>query len=134
MPMSRSMRCTTRAKQIAFALMAAMCWALANSGAHAQTAGVFEGGRIITGAGTTPIDNGAFVVENGRITAVGRRGEVTVPAGATRIDLAGKTVMPAIVDAHVHMGYRRGLNFGQTNYTRDNLTDTLNRFAYYGVA
>jgi imidazolonepropionase-like amidohydrolase len=32
------------------------------------------------------------------------------------------------------MGYRRGLNFGQDNYTRENLLDILNRFAYYGVA
>ena len=66
--------------------------------------------------------------------AVGRRGEVMVPPGAARVELSGKTVIPALVDAHVHMGYRRGLDFGQINYTRENLTDTLNRFAYYGVA
>jgi imidazolonepropionase-like amidohydrolase len=42
--------------------------------------------------------------------------------------------MPALVDAHVHMGYRNGLDFSQNNYTRENLTDILDRFAYYGVA
>src|SRR4029077_16839825 len=50
------------------------------------------------------------------------------------VDLSGKTVIPALIDAHVHMGYRKGLSFGPENYTRENLTDKLNRFAYYGVA
>src|SRR5712671_1109779 len=94
---------------------------------HAQTsATVYEGARLITGGGGT-IENSAFTIENGRFTSVGRRGELQAPAGAVRIDLAGKTVMPALVDAHVHMGYRKGLDFGQNNYTRENLTDILER-------
>jgi imidazolonepropionase-like amidohydrolase len=95
---------------------------------------LFEGARLIDGEGGTPIENAAFVVEGGRFTATGRSGALTVPAGATRIDLAGKTVIPGLIDAHVHMGYRKGLSFGTDNYTRENLLDTLNRFAYYGVA
>ncbi len=94
---------------------------------------VFEGARLITGDGGA-IENSAFVVENNRFTSVGRRGEVAVPPAAARVDLSGKTVMPALVDAHVHMGYRRGLNFGANNYNRENLLDILDRFAYYGVA
>ena len=43
---------------------------------------VFEGARLITGDGSAPIENAAFVVENNVFTRVGRRGEVTVPAGA----------------------------------------------------
>jgi len=42
--------------------------------------------------------------------------------------------MPALVDAHVHLGYRKGLSFSADNYTRDTLLDTLDRFAYCGVA
>ena len=42
--------------------------------------------------------------------------------------------MPALIDAHVHLGYRKGLSFSAENYTRDNLLDTLDRFAYCGVA
>jgi imidazolonepropionase-like amidohydrolase len=103
----------------------------AGGAARCQT--VFEDARVITGEGGV-IDNAAFVVENGRFTAVGRHGEVVAPAGATRVDLAGKTVMPALIDGHVHMGYRRGLDFGTNNYTRENLTDILNRFSYYGIA
>src|SRR5258708_14640097 len=98
-----------------------------------QTA-VFEGARLITGDGGAPIEDSALIVEGNRFTAVGRRGAVTIPAGAARVDLSGKTVIPALVDAHVHMGYRKGLTFGPENYTRENLLDILNRFAYYGVA
>jgi imidazolonepropionase-like amidohydrolase len=100
--------------------------------ARSQTT-LFEGARLIDGEGGAPIENAAFIVQGGRFTAVGRGGALTVPAGATRLDLNGKTVIPALIDAHVHMGYRKGLSFGQDNYTRENLLDTLNRFAYYGV-
>jgi imidazolonepropionase-like amidohydrolase len=104
---------------------------------HSQTpAGVtvFEGARLITGDGSAPIENAAIVVTGDRITAVGRRGEVAVPPGAARVDITGKTVMPALIDSHVHMGYRRGTSFTPDNYTRENLLDMLDRYAYYGVA
>jgi imidazolonepropionase-like amidohydrolase len=99
--------------------------------AHAQT--LFEGARLITGDGGV-IENSAFVVTGNQITQVGRKGEVRLPAGGTRVDLTGKTVMPALIDAHVHMGYRKGLDFSTNNYTRENLSDILDRFSYYGVA
>ena len=99
--------------------------------ASAQT--LFEGARLITGdAGV--IENSAFVVMGNQISQVGRKGEVRLPPGGTRVDITGKTVMPALIDAHVHMGYRRGLDFSTNNYTRENLSDILDRFAYYGVA
>jgi imidazolonepropionase-like amidohydrolase len=102
--------------------------------ALAQTATVFEGARLIVGDGSAPIENSAIVVTGNRITAVGRRGEVAAPAGAARVDVSGKTVMPALVDDHVHMGYRRGTSFTADNYTRENLLDMLDRYAYYGIA
>jgi imidazolonepropionase-like amidohydrolase/streptogramin lyase len=98
------------------------------------TATVFESARVIAGDGRAPIDDGVVVVENGRFTQVGRKGAVRIPAGAPRVDLAGKTIMPALVDAHVHLGYRRGSTFTADNYTRENLLDELDRFSYYGVA
>jgi imidazolonepropionase-like amidohydrolase len=82
----------------------------------------YEGARLIVGDGKT-IDDSAFIVEGGRISQVGRRGQVKVPAGASRVDLTGKTVMPAIVDAHTHMPTERQA-----------LTDLLQRKAYFGVA
>jgi len=99
--------------------------------AHGQT--LFEGARLITGDGGV-IEDSAFVVTGNQISQVGRKGGVPLPSGGTRVDLMGKTVMPALIDAHVHMGYRKGLDFSQNNYTRENLSDILNRFAYYGVA
>src|SRR5262249_22496313 len=95
---------------------------------------LFEGARVITGDGGAPIENAAFVVENGRFTQVGTKGAVRAPADARRVDLSGKTVMPAIVDAHVHLGYRNGSTFSADNYTRENLFDEFDKFSFYGVA
>ena len=95
---------------------------------------VFDGARIIVGDGSPPIEHGVFLVEDGRVTRIGVAGQVQTPAGAHRVDLSGKTVIPALVDDHVHMGYRSGLTFTAANYTRETLLDTLDHFAYYGVA
>jgi imidazolonepropionase-like amidohydrolase len=95
---------------------------------------LFEGARLITGDTSPPIEVSAFVVENERFTRVGRRGELQVPANATRVDLSGKTVIPALVDGHSHIGYMRNLSSGAQNYTRDNILDHMRRFAYFGVA
>src|SRR6187200_182048 len=48
------------------------------------------------------IDDSVVIIRGDRITAVGRRGEVAVPAGATVVDLSGKTIIPGLVDAHAH--------------------------------
>jgi imidazolonepropionase-like amidohydrolase len=94
---------------------------------------VFEGARLITGDGNPPIENASFTVTDGQFTAVGARG-IAIPQGARRVDLSGKTVIPALIDAHVHMGYRKGTSFSADNYTRDNLIDMLDRYAWYGIA
>src|SRR5262245_14958470 len=57
---------------------------------------VFEGARVIVGDGRAPIENASIVVTGARITQVGRAADVRVPAGAARVSLAGKTVMPTI--------------------------------------
>jgi imidazolonepropionase-like amidohydrolase len=62
------------------------------------------GARVLTMAQDSIIENGTIVVQNNRITAVGPAASVTVPAGARRIDVAGKTVMPGIIDVHAHVG------------------------------
>jgi imidazolonepropionase-like amidohydrolase len=93
----------------------------------------FEGARLITGDGAL-INDGAFIVRADRIDRVGRRAELPPPAGAARVDLTGKTVIPALIDAHAHIGYMRDLTSGPQNYTRENILDHLHRFAYHGVA
>jgi len=92
----------------------------------AQTRGgnvtVFEGARLIVGDGSAAIDNSVIVVDGNRFTQVGRAGQVQIPAGARRVDLRGKTVMPAIIDTHTHMATERAA-----------LIDQLQRKAYFGV-
>ena len=95
---------------------------------------LFEGARLITGNGGPPIENAAFIVENRRFTTIGRKGEVRPPSGAVRVDLTGKTVMPALVELHAHLGYWKGLSNTVENFTRENIVDHLERFAYHGVA
>jgi imidazolonepropionase-like amidohydrolase/Tol biopolymer transport system component len=60
------------------------------------------GGRIITMRGDEVLQNGTVVIEGNRITAVGGRGKIRIPAGAKVIDIAGKTVMPGMIDVHAH--------------------------------
>lgn len=90
------------------------------SNASAQ-ARIYEGARVIVGDGSV-IEDAAFVVDNGRFTAVGRKGQVQAPGGTERVDLSGKTVMPAIIDTHKHLAG-----------TRPELVEQLERFAYYGI-
>jgi imidazolonepropionase-like amidohydrolase len=62
------------------------------------------GGRIIDGLGREPIARGTVLIERGRIAAVGR--DVAVPREATVLDVAGCSVLPGIIDCHVHSTYR----------------------------
>ena len=88
--------------------------------AASSDAVVFEGARVIVGDGNV-IEDAVFVVEDGRFTAVGAAGEVEAPAGAAHMDISGKTVMPGIVNAHIHLAS-----------DRETRTDQLQHYAYYG--
>jgi imidazolonepropionase-like amidohydrolase len=124
-----------QAKRLSICLFAlASLFLSGTSPTKAQTATIFEGAQLIFGAAGLPIENSAFVVEAGRITAVGNPGGVRAPAGAARVDLTGKTVIPALVDAHSHIGYMHNLTSGPQNYTRENILDHMQKFAYFGVA
>jgi imidazolonepropionase-like amidohydrolase len=94
---------------------------------------VYEGARLILGDASAPIDNGAFVVRDGLIAAVGQKGAVATPAGATRVDLSGKTVMPALNNVHLHIGYEGYTSWSAENHTAANILDHLQREAVYGV-
>ncbi len=96
----------------------------------------FEGARLIVGDGNAPIENSAFLVEDDVFTWVGRQGENQPPDGAVRVDLTGKTVIPALIDAHNHIGLTnvRERTNSKDNYTRENLIDHLERSAYHGLA
>ena len=99
------------------------------------SATVFEGARLITGDGSAPIENSAFVVTGNTFTQVGRRDALRIPAGAVHVDLTGKTVMPALIDLHGHIGFQNIVKgtMSKAFYTRENLIDHLERLAYSGV-
>ena len=82
----------------------------------------YEGARLIVGDGTV-IENATLFVVGERIWQVGRSADVRPPAEVQRVNLAGKTVMPMIVDTHVH------LSPGREALVRD-----LKQRAYYGVS
>ncbi|MEY4093790.1 MAG: hypothetical protein RLZZ53_989 [Acidobacteriota bacterium] len=98
--------------------------------ASAQTT-AFVGGRVLDGTGKV-IDNGTVIVTGARITAVGPA-STPVPAGATRVDLKGKTILPGLINAHGHIPATTGLRTDPASYTRDNLLRQLRTYAMYGV-
>jgi len=63
---------------------------------------VIEGGTLIDGTGRAPVPDSVVVIEGSRIRSVGTRGSVSYPAGAQVIRAEGKTVLPGLIDAHVH--------------------------------
>src|SRR5712671_4692477 len=85
--------------------------------AGAQGVTAYEGARVIVGDGRV-LDNTTLVVSGTKIVQVGG----VVPAGATRVNLAGKTVMPMLLDTHTHL-----------STTRDKLVLDLRQRAYFGV-
>src|SRR5688572_30542112 len=61
------------------------------------------GGRLIDGFGAPPLDNAVVLVAGERIVAIGREGDIEIPAGTQTIDANGMTVMPGLFDMHVHL-------------------------------
>src|SRR5918999_6257588 len=64
---------------------------------------VVQGGRLIDGTSRPPIENSVIVIQAGKFQAVGRSGEVSIPADAQVVDISGKTVMPGFIDGHGHL-------------------------------
>jgi imidazolonepropionase-like amidohydrolase len=95
---------------------------------------IYEGARLIIGDASAPIESGVFVVRNGHVTAIGRKGSVKAPAGATSVDLSGKTVMPAMNNVHVHLGNEGYVSWSVENHSPENVLDHLEREAFFGVA
>ena len=105
------------------AVLATACGGAAPEEQEGAGVTAFEGARVIVGNGDV-IEAATILVEEDRLTAVGDSASVEVPEGAARVDLSGRTVMPAIIDTHVHLRAEG----------RDTLVEDLQRKAYYGVA
>lgn len=81
------------------------------------------------------IEDGALLVEDDRIAAVGEAGDIPLregDPGFARVELSGRTVIPALIDSHAHLGYEGYTGWGAEHYSRANLLDHLHRYAYYG--
>jgi len=65
----------------------------------------YVGARIISMKGDEVVENGAIVADGNRIVAVGPAASVAIPAGARRVDVSGKTVIPGLFDEHAHLHY-----------------------------
>jgi imidazolonepropionase-like amidohydrolase len=61
------------------------------------------GGQLLDGYEAEPIHHSVVIFENGRITAVGSKLDTEIPDNAVIIDTGGRTVMPGLIDAHMHI-------------------------------
>ena len=92
------------------------------SPAAAQGLTAFEGARLIVGDGRV-IEHATLVVDGAKILQAGAAAEARVPAAARRVSVVGKTLMPMLVDTHVHL-----------SPTREGIVRDLKMRAYYGVS
>ncbi|TPG57837.1 amidohydrolase family protein [Roseomonas nepalensis] len=99
--------------------------------ARAETLVALEGAEVFDGE--RRIGRATILVADDVIRAIGPAASVTVPAGARRVDLAGRVVVPGLISAHSHVGNSGGAETGGRFYTRENVLDQLRQFAAYGV-
>ena len=121
-------------------LVTALCFVLRPS-AGAQTPArakprpvVLQGARLIDGTGRSPIENSVVVIEGSQIVAAGKAGAVSIPKDAAVQDVSGKTIMPAIVNLHGHLGLsNNGADSAAGHYTQENVVKQLDKYRSYGV-
>ncbi|MDE0769355.1 MAG: amidohydrolase family protein [Opitutaceae bacterium] len=102
-----------------------------NEQLQATATTAYSNAYIIDGRGGEPIVKGTLVVENGKLVAVGPSNEISVPNGATTVDLAGKFIIPGMINAHGHVGNVKGLEKGV--WSRENTIAQLKLYAKYGI-
>lgn len=89
------------------------------------------GARLIDGNGGTPIENAIVLIENGRILSAGPTDEIDLPDNVTIVNVQGKTMMPGLVNAHAHVGYRNEVN--AAHYSAEQIQNQLELYARFGV-
>lgn len=102
---------------------------LSGTAATAQTI-LLKNATVIDGTGSRSRQHTDILLQADTIAAVGPR--LNAP-GATVVDLSGKTVMPALISVHTHVGTLRGITTNAVNYTRENILRQLQQYADYGV-
>jgi imidazolonepropionase-like amidohydrolase len=79
--------------------------------AAAEPVTAIVGATLIDGTGAAPVKDGVIVVDSRKITAIGPRGRVTIPAGAREVNVAGKYIIPGMMDANVHLVLGSSIEF-----------------------
>ena len=105
-----SMRQQRRLSEAIVVLATMLLFVVSSSAQTPMSTIVITGGTVIDGNGGPPLANAAVVVSDGRISAVGPRGTVTIPAGATEIDARGRFILPGLIDTNVHLSLYGGQN------------------------
>lgn len=118
------------ALSVAAAALAAHASSLSAAPASSRIV-AFTGARVIDGTDRPPIDNATILVRDGMVSAIGPAARVTIPPGAERVSLAGKTITPGLVNTHGHVGNTVGLQQG--HYSAQNVQRDLETYAAYGV-
>ena len=102
-----------------------------HSPARAETLVALEGAEVYDGE--QRIGRATILIADDVIRAIGPSASVTVPAGARRVDLAGRVIVPGLISAHSHVGNSGGADTGGRFYTRENVLEQLRQYAAYGV-
>ncbi len=102
------------------------------SAARAETV-VLKNFTLIDGTGKPAMAGAAMVIADGRIQWVGAAGKAKAPAGSNTVDLAGKFVMPGIINLHGHLGNVIDLTQDPKFFTKQNVEAQLSTYAKYGV-
>jgi len=87
------------------------------------------GARVIDGTGRLPLDDAVLLISEGRVAAVEPSDSIDIPAGATRIDMAGKTILPGLINAHGHVTVDDNTKLP----VREHMEQRLEIYADYGV-
>jgi imidazolonepropionase-like amidohydrolase len=119
---------------VAAAALAVAIGAAISAQAPAASTMVLRNFTLIDGRGGPPLQNAALVVTDGRITFVGPAGELKTPAGANVQDLAGKFIMPGLINLHGHVAESDGVVQDPVKFfTREEVDRDLRLYASYGV-
>ena len=103
--------------------------------AGAQGKIALKGARLIDGTGKPTIENSVLVIDGDHIVAAGKAGSVSIPKDADVKDVSGKTIMPALINLHGHLGLSsNGADSVAGHYTEENVVKQLNKYLSYGVA
>ena len=91
---------------------------------------LLKNANVIVGDGSGELKGADILVRGDSIVQVGKNID---DAGAKAVDMTGKTIMPALISAHVHIGVLKGNSSSADNYTRQNILDELKKYAEYGI-